>query len=131
MDAQKPIQFNATAGAYFVMTLVTFLCMYVPLFGWAYALNYVAGWHAERLRINGRPVVYQATYLESLKLVAVGAILMFVTLGIYAFWFAPKAYRYITEHMYYAEGGTVASPVAQTPAVGQPMPPQSPVSPAS
>jgi uncharacterized membrane protein YjgN (DUF898 family) len=103
MDAKKPIEFNGTAGTYLQLLIMTLLFVYIPLFGWAFILNYSAGWFAQNTRINGQAIAFRAGYLEALKLVTISAILMIITFGIYSIWFVPKLYRYLTAHFYYTE----------------------------
>jgi len=103
MAAKKPIEFNGTAGQYLQLILVTLVFMYIPLLGWAFLLNYDAGWFAQHSTINGRAIVFRASYLQTLKFVVVSALLLLITLGIYTICFVPKLYRYLTEHIYYAD----------------------------
>ncbi len=118
MQNTKPLEFNGTAGGYFVLTLVTLVMMYIPFFGWAFALNFASSWFADNSVVNGKKVSYQAGYGESLGFVFVNALLMMVTFGIYMFWFYPKMYRYIVDHVSY-----VGEPVAAAPAAPAPVDP--------
>ncbi|HSX42879.1 MAG TPA: DUF898 family protein [Candidatus Saccharimonadales bacterium] len=103
MESAKPLEFNASPSTYFMTVVVTALSAYVPFFGWASGFNYMANWAAENTRVNGKAVVYQAEYLETLKFITIGALLTFITFGIYIFWFAPKAYRYAADHIRYKD----------------------------
>jgi len=103
MAPAKPLEFNASPATYFVTTVVTALCAYVPFFGWAFGFNYMANWVAQNLRVNGKGVVYQAGYAETLKFVTIGTLLTVVTFGVYIFWFTPKAYRYAADHIQYKD----------------------------
>lgn len=69
---------------------------------------------AENALVNGKKVVYKAGYGETLKFIFVNMLLLIITLGIYIFWFTPKSYRYLVDHVVYAdETGTV--PTAEAP----------------
>jgi uncharacterized membrane protein YjgN (DUF898 family) len=120
MDNQKPLQFNGTAGSYFVVFLVTLVMTYIPFFGWAFLINYTSEWMADNSLVNGKKVAYASSYSETLKFVVVNGLLVFVTFGIYIFWATPKAYRFIVDHVSYTDGsGRVEGspePVAETPA---------------
>jgi uncharacterized membrane protein YjgN (DUF898 family) len=115
MQNAKPLQFQATAGSYFVLSIVSAVCAYIPFFGWAFLLNYASEWFADKTQVNGRPIHYQAGYGESLKFIFVNTLLVIVTLGIYSFWFYPKMYRYMTEHTSYADAVTPAPEAAPVP----------------
>ena len=112
MESQKPLQFNGTAGGYFVVFLVALVMSYIPILGWAFALNFMANWAAENSVVNGKKVAYKAGYGESLKFVFINTLLIIVTLGIYMFWFVPKAYRYVADHISYSDAPAVAAPAA-------------------
>ena len=103
MDAAKPLDFNAKALDYLILSLISALLAYIPFFGWAYLLNFSAEWFADRTLVNGKKITYRASYGESLKFITVGTLLVLVTFGIYVFWFTPKIYHYITEHMSYSD----------------------------
>ncbi|MFA5003762.1 MAG: hypothetical protein WC498_00585 [Candidatus Saccharimonadales bacterium] len=118
MQSAKPLQFQATAGSYFVFTIVTIILSYIPIFGWAFLLNYASEWFADRTEVNGRAIKYQAGYGESLKFVFVNTLLLAITLGIYSFWFYPKMYRYVVDHVSNADEATPAPvPAPETPEV--------------
>ncbi len=121
MQNTKPLEFHGTAGGYFLLAIVSIIFMYIPFFGWAFLLNYASGWFADSTMVNGRKVRYQASYGESLKFVFVNALLILITLGIYSFWFAPKMYRYMVEHVDYLDESATAtampSPTPETPAM--------------
>jgi hypothetical protein len=132
MNDQKPLQFQAGALDYFIYTIVTIVLVYIPIFGWAYLLNYSGSWFSKRALVTGKNVEFNAGYLESLKFVFINVLLLIVTLGIYSFWFYPKMYRYVADHVAFA--GEVAAPVEATP-VGPvfetPVQPQAPIAPES
>lgn len=132
MDNQKALQFNGTAGGYFVVFLVTLITTYIPFFGWAYGFNFQNKWMADNTLVNGKPVVYNATFGESLKFVSINFLFLLITLGIYMFWLVPKAYRYTVDHVAYAgEAATPAAPAESTPPVepAAPADPAPPVTP--
>jgi hypothetical protein len=111
METPKPLEFKGAPADYFLLTIITVVCMYVPIFGWAFILNYSAVWLADKLLVHGKQVAYKADYVEALKFVFINALLLFITFGIYAFWFVPKLYRYVTERIYYTdEPGAPAKP---------------------
>ncbi len=122
MDNQKPLQFNGTAGSYFVVFIVTLITTYIPIFGWAFGFNFMANWVAENSVVNGKPVVYKAGYGETLKFIFINSLLLIITLGIYIFWFTPKCYRYAADHMHYTNSGATESVAAPVPAIN-PTPP--------
>jgi uncharacterized membrane protein YjgN (DUF898 family) len=106
METPKPLEFKGAPADYFLLTIVTVVFMYVPIFGWAFILNYSAAWIADKTVVNGKQVAYKADYLESLKFVFINALLLFLTFGIYSFWFVPKLYRYVTERIHYVDGAS-------------------------
>jgi uncharacterized membrane protein YjgN (DUF898 family) len=112
MEAQKPLQFNGTAAEYFVVAIVSVICLYIPVLGWAFLLNYACGWLADSSLVHGKKVAFKAEYGESLSFVFVNALLLFITFGIYMFWFVPKLYRYVTDHLQYVDE-TAPTPAAE------------------
>jgi len=62
---------------------------------------------ADNSLVNGRKVVYRAGYGETLKFIVANGLLLLITLGIYSFWFVPKLYGYVADHVEYVN--TVAS----------------------
>jgi hypothetical protein len=116
MNAAKPLDFNAKALDYLILSFLSALLAYIPFFGWAFLLNYTSGWFADRTLVNGKKVTYSAGYGESLKFVTIGTLLVVITFGIYAFWFAPKMYHYVTDHMSYSDD---VAPVPSTPVAAQ------------
>jgi len=99
----KTVAFHGKAGGFFVATIVSTVMAYVLVIGWPISLNFFVKWLADNTEINGRKVVYQAGYGETLKLLVVGILLVMVTLGIYMFWFYPKVYRFIADHISYVD----------------------------
>jgi len=128
METAKPIEFKGTAVGYFLVTILSIVLTYIPILGWAFLLNYVAGWFADNTLVNGKKVAYKATYSESLLFMLVNALLLIVTLGIYLFWFMPKMYRYVVDHTHYLDEPVAAEPVVATDPVAMPTP-EAPVSP--
>lgn len=63
------------------------------------------GWIVENTEVNGRKLRYEAGYGETLGFLLLGILLIFITLGIYNFWFVPKIYRFVMEHTRYADTG--------------------------
>lgn len=100
---KKSFEFNGTAGGYFVVFLVTLLVAYIPIFGWPIAMNYGIGWAADNLLIDGRKIVYNAGYWETLKFLLVNFLLIAITLGIYSFWYVPKQFRFVLDHTSYVK----------------------------
>jgi uncharacterized membrane protein YjgN (DUF898 family) len=125
MDNKKPLDFNGTAGSYFVLSLVTGILAYIPIFGWALALNYASGWYADRTLVTGRKIVFKAGYMEALKFMFINTILLVITFGIYIFWFVPKTYRYFTEHIQYDDQVEPAYPTVNS----APVQPATPIDP--
>ena len=121
----KPIQFNGTAGDYFVVAIVSVITYYIILIGWPIGFNYMARWVVENLTVDGKQFKYSAGYGEVFVFLLINMLLVMVTLGIYTFWFVPKTYRFIADHTTYADG----TPVNAQPAQAQPMPPVPPVVP--
>jgi uncharacterized membrane protein YjgN (DUF898 family) len=103
MAKRQPLEFNGTAGGYFIVSILSVMLIYIPVIGWAFLLNYVASWFADNALVNGKKITYQATYGETVKFTFLNGLLIFVTCGIYAFWFFPKMYRYMLAHTHYAE----------------------------
>lgn len=98
----KTFEFHGTPGGYFVVFLVTLVTAYIPLFGWAFGMNYMWEWMADNSTINGKKVKFSASYGETLKFLFVNLLLLMITFGIYSFWFVPKQYRYIADHTEFA-----------------------------
>lgn len=115
MSIGKEFQFEGTAGGYFVVFLVTLLIGWVPLLGTAFVFNYTNEWLASNSRISGRRVQYSAGFGETLWFILVNSLFVLITLGIYTFWFVPKSYRYIADHLSYdAVAPESAAPVEVT-----------------
>lgn len=98
MESQKALEFKGTAGGYFVVFLVTLVLTYIPIFGWAFVLNFTSGWIIDNTLIQGKKAKFNAGYGEALVFVLVSAVLLLITLGIYSFWWVPKVYRYVADH---------------------------------
>ena len=132
MDTSKPVQFNASAGSYFLVFIVVTISLYIPFFGWAFGFNYMADWVAKNAKVEGKPVAYKAGYGETLKFIFINSLLLFITLGIYIFWFAPKIYKYFADHVVYdnAPAAATAPVTAETPAVPSPAAETAPSAPA-
>lgn len=117
MNDQKPLEFKAGALDYFILTILSIILVYIPFIGWAFLLNYSGSWFAERSLVTGKKVEFNAGFGESLKFVFVNVLLLVVTFGIYSFWFYPKLYRYMAEHVNFV--GELApapvEPVSATP----------------
>jgi hypothetical protein len=127
MQSSKPLEFHGKAGGYFLLTIISIIMVYIPFFGWAFLLNYAAGWFADNALVNGQKVEYEAGYGETLKFVFVNALLIIITFGIYSFWFYPKVYRYMADHTNYLNDGAVP----QAPAIPVPAAPEQFVAPVS
>ncbi len=113
MESDKLLKFEGTAGGYFLVFLVILVASYIPFFGWAFAFNFMASWMTDNTKVNGKTVAYTAGYGETLGFIFVNFLLLLVTLGIYTFWFVPKVYRYIMDHISYP--GETSAPVATAP----------------
>jgi uncharacterized membrane protein YjgN (DUF898 family) len=114
MENQKPLQFTSSVSAFFVVYLVCIVACFVPLFGIPFAFNYSSTWLADNLLVNGKKVRYQATYVETLKFIFINLLLTCITFGIYSFWFTVKSYRYMCDHIDYADAQG-AAPAAAIP----------------
>jgi uncharacterized membrane protein YjgN (DUF898 family) len=123
----KQFQFRGTAGGFFVASVITTLAAYIPIFGLPISMNYFINWIAENSLINGKEIKYTAEYGETLKFLIVGVLLIIVTFGIYAFWFGPKTYRFVADHLSFIDA--MATPF--TPATGMPISPISPAPPSA
>jgi len=97
--SSKLIQFNGTAGGTFVATLVYVLLIYIPIIGLAFGFNFFASWVADNTLVNGRAVKFNATFGETFVFFLVNILLLIITLGIYVFWYLPKYYRFIVDHV--------------------------------
>lgn len=126
---QKPLKFSAGAGSYFVLVIVVAIASYIPIFGWAFALNFFAGWLTKNAEVNGQQVHYTAGYGESLKFIFINTLLLIITLGIYTFWFVPKCYRYIADHVSYGAAQVAAPASAPAPAAEAPVTEEAPAAP--
>lgn len=114
MESQKPLQFQASALDYFILTILSVILIYIPFIGWAVLLNYAGGWFADRAQVTGKKIEYKAGFGESLKLVTIGFLLLVITLGIYSFWFYPKVYKYMADHTHFVGDGPAAEIASAT-----------------
>lgn len=112
---QKQFEFNGTAGGFFVTYLVTILCMIVPFVGPALGLNYMLKWLADNITIRGEKIQYAAGLGDTFVFIFVNALLIAVTLGIYVFWYVPKAYRFIAEHVSFVGSTPMPATTPQNP----------------
>ncbi len=128
MNNSKPLEFKAGALDYFIYTIVTLVLVYIPFIGWAILLNYTGSWFADRAKVTGKEIEYKAGFGESLKFVFVNFLLLLITLGIYSFWFYPKMYRYVTEHVSFVGESPVEVEAPATPA--ESVTPEQPATPA-
>lgn len=112
MATSNTITFDGKAGGYFLVFLVTMIFSWIPFLGTAFVLNYSFGWMVNNLTINGKQLRYNATYGEALKFIFINTLLVMITLGIYIFWYAPKAYRFVASHSDFISAPT--NPVAST-----------------
>lgn len=119
MDNQKPLQFEAGALDYFILTILSVLLIYIPFLGWAVLLNYSGSWFADRALVTGKKITFKAAFGESLKFVFVNFLLLIVTLGIYSFWFYPKLYKYMVDHVHFAD--EVPAPLEAEPVTAAPV----------
>jgi uncharacterized membrane protein YjgN (DUF898 family) len=126
MNPTKPFQFHGTAGDSFIYTIVSVLLVYIPVVGVGLSFNYTNKWIAERSTVNGMPVVYSAGLGESTWFIWKNLLLTIITLGIYVFWFIPKQYSYVADHLTLAAAAPVVAqptvmqqPVAQQPTIVQ------------
>lgn len=132
MNNQKPIEFQASPLDFFILSVLSIILVYIPLFGWAYLLTYSGEWFAKRSRISGRGVAFHADYVENLKFLSINVLLLIVTFGIYSFWFYPKLYRYMTERVSFTDDiagapaqAAYGSPIQQVQSAA--IPPQQPM----
>ena len=93
---------NLTPGGTFVYVLVSILASFIPLFGSAFMLNYMAGWVADNSTVGGKKVKFNATYMEALSFTFFNMLWLVLTLGIFIFWFIPRTFRYYADHIEYA-----------------------------
>lgn len=117
MENQKSFEFNGTPGGYFLVTLVSLITAYIPIFGWPISFNYSMDYIVKNSRINGRSLKYSAGYGETLGFLVVNLLLVLVTLGIYIFWFGPKTYRFVADHSSFADETPAVAPVEPVAAV--------------
>lgn len=138
--ANKQFEFTGNASSFFVMYLVVALLSFIPLVGFAFAFNYQNKWLATNIKVQNRQLTYQATLGEVWVMLVVGLLLTMVTFGIYIFWFVPKVYRFVLDHVHFADEipaapvttalpTTPAQPVANPPVA--PTPPTNTVPPSS
>ncbi len=123
-QGNKPFQFSGTPMDYFIVTIVTAVTAYIPIFGWPIAFNYMNKWIMDNLTVDGRKLQYSAGYGEVLGFLFVNILLVMITFGIYIFWFGPKTYRFIADHTTYIDG---VAPVGQPVAAAAPVAPINPV----
>ena len=127
MQNTKPFSFKASAGDFFIFSIASIILVYIPIFGWAFLFNYAAKWMADRATVNDQKITYQAGYGETLKFIFINMLLVAITFGIYSFWFYPKAYAYIADHLSF--GGPVPVTTTGLPRDVAAMQPAQPVQP--
>ncbi len=117
MNDQRPIAFKAGAFDYLILTVLSIILIYIPFLGWAYLLNFSGEWFAKHSKITGKEIAFKAGFGESLKFVSINVVLLLITFGIYSLWFYPKLYRYMAEHVHFAEQSApqVSEPVLAAP----------------
>jgi uncharacterized membrane protein YjgN (DUF898 family) len=124
----KQFEFTGSAGQFFVVTIVSAVTAYIPIFGLPIGFNYTNSWLADNVLINGRKIKYTAQYGETLKFLFINILLVIITLGIYIFWFGPKSYRFIADHVTFLDTTSPISPVTGAPQPIAPAVPPAPVS---
>lgn len=112
----QPVKFNGTAGGYFVAALVEIVTAYIFIIGWPIGFNFVANWVVSNVEIEGKRMKYSAGYGETLGFLLVNILLILITLGIYAFWFVPKSYRYVVDHTSYEDSAPLPQQAEPAPA---------------
>lgn len=112
---KKAVEFNGGAGQFAVAFIVSLITAYIPIFGWPISMNIMVEYIVNNTLLNGRKITYKASYGETLVFLLVNMLLVFVTLGIYTFWFYPKAYKFVADHISYVSDSP-SEPVA--PAAG-------------
>jgi hypothetical protein len=121
----KSFEFRGDVGGFAIVLIVSWAASFIPIIGWVFAFNFSNKWFAENTFVKGQQLSWRASFTDSLVFLVVQFLLLFVTLGIYVFWFGPKMYRFIADHVEFA-GASVAQPM--NPAVAsQPIMPQAPV----
>jgi len=115
MKPAKLLTFNAPVVDYMFATFFSVVLIYVPFIGWAFLVNYLSSWYADHATINGKQITFRAEYMETLKFVSLHALFVLLTFGIYIFWFIPKLYSYIADHVEYVEA-EVETITAESPA---------------
>lgn len=108
----KSFDFIGTPGGFFITLILTSLLQLIPIAGAVLGMNMMYGWMADNSLVSGRKVVYKAEFMETLVFLLVNVLLVMVTLGIYFFWFAPKMYKFVANHVSFAdEAATPAAPM--------------------
>lgn len=102
-NTNKPLAFDAGPGDVFVVYLISGLMYLIPFVGFAMSFNYSAKWMAEHTTLNGRKLTYSAKLGETWVLLFVSVLLLMITFGIYILWFMPKLYRFVYDHVDYAD----------------------------
>jgi len=101
-ETTQVVDTQVTPGGTLLMLVVTTIAGFVPLFGSAFSLNYMAGWIADNSTVQGKEVRFNATYMEALSFTFFNLLWLVLTLGIFIFWFIPRTYRYYTKHVEFA-----------------------------
>lgn len=120
----KNFEFKGSAGGYFVASIVSLITAYIPIVGWPVGFNYYASWIADNALVNGRKVKYSAAYVETLVFLLINVLLLIITLGLYGFWFVPKSFKFIAEHVSYVD--ETSAPAAAPAAPATPVAPSTP-----
>ncbi len=121
MQQQGQFQFLATPGSTFVTFIVSAVMIYIPIVGFAFAINYFSGWIADNITINGQKIKFESSFGETWIFFFVQMLLVAVTFGIYIFWYVPKAYNFILNHVSFVPANPVTQ---QAPVAAQTQPTQ-------
>ena len=106
MSRNNGFAFDGGAGTYIGTAILGVIITTVTLgicYPFAFVLN--ERWRAKHSYIHGRQLVFTGTATGLFGLWIRWFLLSVITLGIYAFWVAPRLYAWKWEHTAFADGG--------------------------
>ena len=104
VDLGKRFEFTGGAATFWGTQILAFFIT-VLTFGICYpfALVLMERWKARYSTIDGRPLVFTGSAWRLFVLWMKWLVLIFITLGIYAFWVIPRMYKWRWENLAFAD----------------------------
>lgn len=125
----KDFEYTGTAGDIFMIFLWTTLFMFLSIFGSPLAMRKTGKILTSKMKVNGRSLDFDVEYWEAFKFILIQNLLIFITFGIYYFWFIRNSYRFSLAHTHFADSPIQPAQVPQPTQVPPPVPPSAPITP--